>query len=262
MPMGLKSKACSFRELLEIYQLNNEHNHAFASDSSVYFRNRKLEGEHFAKAINLIQAGANNSSIIRVLAKNGAKPLSKDITNMRSSAWEIPRSGRMGAALLLLEEDDYTVQFKRNDQNEMHSIFFYHKEAVTLAKRFPEVLVIDCTYKTIMYDMHFVNMVSVSNIGGITLKNFFVAGAWTSNEDEQCMTWVLSTLRAIVYDGSDNPTRIVVDSAKATRNAIASVYPKSNILLCTWHIQRNFHTECFKHFDNQKDLQSLQSAVN
>jgi transposase-like protein len=113
-----------------------------------------------------------------------------------------------------------------------------------------------------MYDMPFVNMVSVSNIGGIRLKNFFVAGAWISNEDEQSMTWVLSTLRAIVYDGSDNPTTIVVDSAKATRNAIASVYPKSNILLCTWHIQRNFHTECFKHFDNQKDLQSLQSAVN
>ena len=66
----------------------------------------------------------------------------------------------------------------------LKSTFFASKPMTERAKQFPEVMVIDTTYKTNNLGMPLVGTYGVAGIGRRSFKSFPVAFAWTSNEQE------------------------------------------------------------------------------
>jgi MULE transposase-like protein/FAR1 DNA-binding domain-containing protein len=261
-PWLLKAKFIKDRLHWKIYDVNYEHNHDLSADPRLYSQNRKLTGERLSQALNIIHAGASNRTILRFLSQEGVTPTSKDITNLRPRVSQIDAINRVNGICQLLTNQGYVVRTKFNDKNELDSLYFCHSKGVALANRFPEVIIMDATYKTVLFDMPFINMLGVGNLGVDRLRSFLVAGAWISKEDEEAMVWVLENLRNTVYGGIDKPATFAIDNAQATRNAIKIVYPMSDIVLCYWHIQRNFHTQCLSYFEKEADKKALQASVN
>src|ERR1700710_477753 len=100
----------------------------------------------------------------------------------------------------------------------------------------------------------------LSNLGVNHLKNFAIAGAWVTSEDEASMTWVIRTLRDVVIDGSVTPVTFVTDHQLATKNAISKIFTDAELILCSWHIERNFATKLRKRF-GEADWIAMEASI-
>lgn len=127
----------------------------------------------------------------------------------------------------------FTFQTRENDEW-TEDIFFCHEESYTLWRAFPEVLLIDTTYKTNMYDWPFVQFVGITS----TSKTFIIANAFLMRETEYHFTWALEKLKELLDDLVE-PRLIMTDRDLALMNSCEKVFPNATHNLCRWHISEN-----------------------
>ncbi|CEG74983.1 hypothetical protein RMATCC62417_10101 [Rhizopus microsporus] len=129
-------------------------------------------------------------------------------------------------------------------------IFFCHEEAILKARRMPESLIIDATYKSNAHKLSSINIADASNVMSPNLgflTAFEIVGAWVNGEQTYSYEWVVSCLKERIWPASLDqqislPSVIVTDNDKALGSAMVSVFPCSLSILCYVHLQRNF--EC------------------
>jgi hypothetical protein len=262
-PWKLKAKFHQVDHRWWVVQVHDEHNHSPARDVRVYHQHRKIDEEGMKEAASLIGAGATNSVIVRKLADEDRLVLSKDISNLRPKL--ATKFVDVRQMIEGLQASGYLVRWSVNEKNELAMLFFAHQRSRETALRFPEVVVLDSTYRTNNLKLPFVNIVGVSNLGVDHLRNFAIAGAWVTSEDEASMTWVIRTLRDVVFDGSVTPVTFVTDHQLATKNAISKIFTDAELILCSWHIERNFATNLRKHFEELDWIvmeASIKSLIN
>ncbi|KAL7154829.1 hypothetical protein ABFS83_03G029800 [Erythranthe nasuta] len=125
------------------------------------------------------------------------------------------------------------IQFKENaGRTQMQ--FLMMKLSENNYFDYPYVFVMDCTYKTNIYGLPFVEIVD----------NY---------------VWALKSL-AKVMESCPRPNCIVTDRELSLMKAIEIVYPSSQQLLCRWHVSKNILSNCKKMFktnnDKWKDFES------
>jgi len=156
----------------------------------------------------------------------------------------------MFSLIVYLEDIGYTVRIQVENKNGMQllkGLFFIHKKAIEEARIWPEAITIDATYKTNAHKLSLVNIVGTSNVTSVrsnTLQTFSVAAAFVNSETEESYTWILRELREAVWnDGHGLPNVFVTDNEKALRNAIDTIFPESQHLLCSWHLWNTMVTK-------------------
>ncbi|CAG8801808.1 6444_t:CDS:2, partial [Racocetra persica] len=90
---------------------------------------------------------------------------------------------------------------------------------------------------------------------------FDIAGAWISNESEKSYTWVIEQLALFVFLDIF-PLVFVTDNNSALINALGKVFPKSEHLLCTWHIVNNFKKNLRKYFNDSAFDEFIKTVEN
>lgn len=68
--------------------------------------------------------------------------------------------------------------------NQVTHLFFMNEQCITMLGQFPEVLLLDCTYKTNWFKMPLLNVVGITSIG----TTFYVGFAFLSEEKEEDYT--------------------------------------------------------------------------
>ncbi|CDH61027.1 predicted protein [Lichtheimia corymbifera JMRC:FSU:9682] len=152
-----------------------------------------------------------------------------------------------------LEARGYTIRYSIRD-NVIDKLFTTHKVCIERAQRFPEVIIIDATYKTSLSKMPLVNVVGIDNISSnnstLSLRSFYIASAVLTNETKVSYDWVLQCLKKVVYDnGRIKPGIFITDDDKGLRTALDIIYPDVPHTLCAWHIKKNFESHasgCYK----------------
>lgn len=150
----------------------------------------------------------------------------------------------MYALINYLENLDYVVRIRVNSNKQISGFFFMNEAAINEARRWPETVTIDATYKTNANRLSLINIVGTSNIstvkrGANHLQTFAIAAAFVDSETEESYTWVLQELREAVWPPEESfqlPSVIMTDNERALRNAIATVFPESQHFLCYWHL--------------------------
>ena len=85
----------------------------------------------------------------------------------------------------ILDTKQYMEFHRRDpDTDEVLDIFFAHPYSTSLAKCFPEILLMDCTYKTNRHDMPLLEIVGVTS----TNKTFIFGHAYLKSEKENNFT--------------------------------------------------------------------------
>jgi hypothetical protein len=131
----------------------------------------------------------------------------------------------------------------------LERLFFAHPDAVKLWKQHPDIILMDCTYKTNRFRMPLLNICAVTG----NKKTIQIALCFLSGEKEISYEWALKCLRELMEElGIDCPICIVTDRETALMKALDYIFPESNHLLCTWHVNMNVLANCRKHFP--KDL--------
>ncbi|XP_076956425.1 protein FAR-RED IMPAIRED RESPONSE 1-like [Bidens hawaiensis] len=126
----------------------------------------------------------------------------------------------------------YTRESDTDDRTE--EIFFCHNKSHKMWRAFPEVMMIDTTYNTNMYDWPLVQFIGVSS----TSKSFCIATTFVIREWQRNFSRALEKLKQMLYDCME-PHVILTDADQALMNACDAVFPNATQNLCRWHISEN-----------------------
>jgi len=77
-----------------------------------------------------------------------------------------------------------------------------------------------------------------------TKMTYFVAFAFLSKEQENNFIWVLEMLVGLLNSKLNLHKVIVTDRDTALMNVVATVLPKTNHVLCYFHIEKNVKSKC------------------
>jgi hypothetical protein len=77
-----------------------------------------------------------------------------------------------------------------DESDTVTAVIFSHPDSLAYLEAYPEVLIMDCTYKTNKYRMPLLDIVGVDACE----KTFCVAFAFLSGEEEEDFKWALSRL--------------------------------------------------------------------
>lgn len=225
--------------------MNDIHNHdlltCMGADSS--YRKHKLSecGHLFQTAYRAGIAPRN----IRTILGNENHSTSQDIYNEKQKHKKaLIGSQTIDEKLIeILESKNWLSAIRRNGDGKIINLFMAHPESVLLAKKNNLVVVLDNTYKTNMLEFPLLNVVGMNCMN----KTIFIALVAMQKETTNHYLWAMEHISTI-YQGVDYPRIFATDREEALVSAIDTVFPQSNILFCTWHIQRNIVANCKKHF--------------
>ncbi|XP_026402119.1 uncharacterized protein LOC113297758 isoform X2 [Papaver somniferum] len=227
------------------------HNHELAVGNSYVGR---LKEDERQLLIEMTKSGLRPRQVLKTIkqTREGNMSTMRTIYNARSRLrlGDMERRSAMQQVMKLLSEHHY-VEWHRMDTetNEVKDILWAHPESLQLAKCFPSVLLVDCTYKTKRYRMPLFEIVGVTS----TCKTFTVAFGIMEAETEAHYSWALSCLRTI-YDAESLPSVFVTEKESALIRGISDIFPQASQLLCTYHISKDVASNCKKHFQNSEEL--------
>ncbi|XP_076932853.1 protein FAR1-RELATED SEQUENCE 5-like [Bidens hawaiensis] len=119
----------------------------------------------------------------------GVQPVRKDIYNHTA---KIRRDGLLGDTPMkalenFLAGNGFTFYTRESDTDDKtEEIFFCHNKSHMMWRAFPEVLMIDTTYNTNMFDWPLVQFIGVTS----TSKSFCIATAFVMREPQRNFTWL------------------------------------------------------------------------
>ncbi|KAF5708438.1 hypothetical protein FMUND_10602 [Fusarium mundagurra] len=244
---------------------HSHHNHEPTVGGGVaHTTHRKLSDEDVLMVKKLTLAGVEQRQIKTYLLQNtDALFIDSDLANCISRAKQDLANGQshMVALLQHLDSQGFWSRHLIGENSRLRSVMFAHRDSVQFAKSYPEVLIVDCTYKTNKYKMPLFDMVGVDATG----STFCIAFAYLSGEEEEDFAWALGALRDL-YDANDipHPSVVLTDRCLACMNAIVSLlcFPAAKVMLCLWHINKAVLAFCVSGFTKDKDDEQGQEAWN
>ena len=235
----------------------DEHNH----EPSMY-----MEGHPFAMRLSdkesrlvqdLTELNVKPLDILATLKEQNENNVSSltTIYNFRHKFRISQREGRspIQNVMHILHNKGYDFEYRLNQStNELEELFFMHPTSLKMWQAFPHVVLMDATYKTNKYNLPFLEIVGVTS----TNKTFSIAFAFMHNEKTSNYVWALTCLKLTIND-SFCPRVIVTDRELALMKVCEDVFPRSNHLLCRWHIFNDITKRCRRRINSQKTWDSL-----
>lgn len=189
-----------------------KHNHDISIVKNVYSEYRVQPTEINNRIIQLFESGFNASTVFSILKSDGVTNIiKKDIENKYYHYFKSELGRSMFDYIKELEDKNYLMAYRTDALNSIESVFFCHESSILKARRMPESILIDATYKLDSHKLIFVNIVGTSNLTGgkatrtsrsngeDTLQTFEIAGAWISGESQDSYHWAVKTLKDTIW---------------------------------------------------------------
>jgi hypothetical protein len=133
--------------------------------------------------------------------------------------------------------------YKHPKTYRLERLFFAHPDAIKIYKQHPDVVLLDCTYKTNRFRMPLFNICTVTG----NRKTVQVALVFLSGEKDVDYEWAMKHFRDLQTNNDiSEPLSWVTDRELAVMNILEKLFPGGNHLLCTWHVNMNVLANCRK----------------
>ncbi|XP_078159354.1 protein FAR1-RELATED SEQUENCE 5-like [Carex rostrata] len=228
---------------------NYLHNHEASVDVTGHPICRRLSQEEIRSVDHMSKSGIPLRQIISSLRQNNPKlsAISKTIYNAKKKIRKDNLAGRSVIQALLEELAQGSFMYDiLNEGGHLTHLFFAHPLSVKLTQNFPNIFIMDCTYKTNRYKMPLLDIIGISSSN----TSFYSSFAFLKGESEKDYIWALKMFSKIL--GEKQPYVIITDREFALINAINIVFPECKHLLCVWHIEKNILTKCKKYFETEE----------
>jgi MULE transposase domain len=219
--------------------MNATHNHE-SSDPVAYHQHRKFPSSIQQRIAAMTRSGVapkEIASAISIESPNLTWTI-QDIYNVRRELRAELLEGRSPIEAMLheLETGSFEFNYQLDQDGHITLLFFAHPESLLLLKRYPEVLLMDCTYKTNRFHMPLLDILGSTGLN----RTFFAAFVFLSGETEEDYTSALKMLQKVLQTREiATPEVFVTDKDQGLMNAISYIFPQSHNLLCSWHINKN-----------------------
>lgn len=244
-----RATGCQFRVIIlqkdqqwKLEVKDSEHNHPPSLNPSAHnvYRKRTQSQKETIQAMS--QAGIAPKQILTAIRHEDPDTFiaATDIRNDR----KVLRSNFLGdrtpvEALIdeLSESSDWIFDVKKDSTNHVQYLFFTHRKQLQLLLANPDILLMDCTYRTNKYRLPLLHILGCTN-----LQTFFSAGfCFLRNETKQDYFWAVSTF--MKKTNVPAPHVFISDQDEALKSAVKELLPTVPQLLCVWHINKNVQTK-------------------
>ena len=111
-------------------------------------------------------------------------------------------------------------------------MLFAHPDSLAYLQAYPDILLLDCTYKTNKYSIPLLDIIGVNECQ----QSFCITFEFLSGETEDNYCWALDQLKSLYKTcNAQLPSIILTDRCITYMNAISTCFPSSFSLLCIWH---------------------------
>ncbi|KID81747.1 transposase [Metarhizium guizhouense ARSEF 977] len=235
------------------------HNHEPSTQRSAHPVHRKLSHADMSTVHNLANAGVAPKEI-RSYLRNHSETLAtqQDIYNCIAQGKRDLAKGQSNIHALAneLDREGFWNRMQLDEDGRVTAVLFAHPQSLAYLRCYPDLLILDCTYKTNKYKMPLLDIVGVD----ACQRSFCVAFAFLSGEDERDYIWALDRLRSM-YElcGARLPSVILTDRCLACMNAVSRCFPTAASLLCLWHANKAVLRYCLSSFTrNTEDADKVQ----
>jgi hypothetical protein len=188
-------------------------------------------------------AGIAPKDIQTLVRKSGSLATRQDIYNRIADARRESCEGQspMHALAQQLEKEGFWSHIQYAPDGHITAVFFAHLKSLAYLRAYPELLLLDCTYKTNKYGMPLLDMIGVD----AAERSFCIAFAFLSGETEEDYAWALKRLKSVYEDsGIAFPSVILTDRCLAVINAASALFPSATTLICLWHANKAVLARC------------------
>jgi hypothetical protein len=245
-----RGSGCPFK--LTIFQIKNSsqwvltvtdsnHNHERSLNPSAHnvYRRRTQEQKDIIQLMT--HAGARPMQIMAAIQKEDPDTLvsATDVRSDRKAIREEQLNGRTPIETLLddLSTPEWVFALKKDNDNRVERLFFAHQKQIELLLANPDVILMDCTYRTNKYKLPLLHILGCTN-----LQTFFSVGfCFLRNETEGDYYWALSNF--LLKTEAPQPRVFISDHELALKHAARNLFPGVPQLLCVWHINMNVQTK-------------------
>lgn len=161
------------------------HNHEPSTDMSGHPICRRFSEEEVLRIKEMNKAGVQPRQILSSLRQSNPNLLaiSRNVYNKTAQIRRESLAGRPAIHALL--EDFGNAGFLHNieydQEGHLTHLFFAHPKSIELTKSYPNVFVMDCTYKTNKYKMPLLCIIGVSSFN----KSFYACFVFMQKEEEE-----------------------------------------------------------------------------
>ena len=252
---GLKNKD----GLWKIEVCNDKHNHEPSMNMAGHPICRRLSGAEKETIQRLASAGIPARQGLAVLRHEHKSLLATARTyyNATAQARREQLKGRSPIQALVdeLEGTNWKNMVQCDASGHITHLFLAHPLSVNMTRKYHDVLLLDCTYKTNRFRMPLLSIVGRTGLN----STFYSCFAFLLKEEIEDYKWALTQVRGL-FDGITMPEVIVTDRDPALVSAVATIFPMAQHLLCLWHIEKNILTNCKKQFKSDDKWQEFLQA--
>jgi hypothetical protein len=158
------------------------------------------------------------------------------------------------ATIRVLAENEFHAPYVLNEQRSLEYLMILPQSLLETFQRSPDVLILDCTFKTNRYCRPLLNIISVNgNNTTIHLGVILLPG-----QSELDFVWAMEQLSEVFRSKRilSQIRLFVVDRDRACINAIKRVFPTKTILICKWHVNKAVQTFCNGIYPNVSCIRS------
>ena len=185
----------------------------------------------------------------KLLLNNADLPLKMDdLYNLKSQIRRDALGGNTPIQALVNElntSDDWYSNIRLGLAGKVTGLFFSHTDSQWLLRRNPEVLIMDCTYKTNRYNLPLFDIVGVD----CEQRTFWGGFCFLKGERYEDFLWALTCLQEVyIMHALDPPETLVIGRCTGLMSAITQIFPTTTVLTCFWHHRENLKTNCRREF--------------
>lgn len=219
---------------------NGEHSNHSASENMIgHSRARGLNDQQEAVVNNMLKSGTAPKNIMTTLQQDDPNILftKRDLYNLKWKLRKTELNGRTPIKALLdqLKTGDYAHDVKCDHDGNVTHLFFAEQRSIEFTRKFSDVLLLDCTYKTNRYRMPLLNVVGMTNVG----STYFSGCCFMAAEKQSDYEWALGCFSRFMFTDHVKPKVFFTDNESALLNASKTVFPDTHVLLCQWHVNKN-----------------------
>ena len=247
----------SLEDYWDFQVIHGSHNHLASLAPSAHPQLRRLALTPAVKKtiVSASAAAVAPRQIMTMIRQgHGETPLQpRDIYNVidREKAAAFRGKSRLESLANDLTEDNWWWRMDTNDKGQVSHFFFATPTSVELLRDYPEVILMDCTYKTNRFGMPLLVVVGMTPL----LTTFYAAFVFLRGEKQQDYAWALARLHELYETAIGRPagpTTVLTDRDQALSNALAAQWTGTAHILCIWHINKGVLTNCKKYFETNE----------
>ena len=246
-PFVLRLKSTKDGQALEVMKFDSTHNHEITElEYKFHPRVRKVDQSTEQEIATHLQLNANRKLVQQSYKeKTGKNILMRDLHIIATRAKQNNKgvnnttSEVQGISEWLKEQyPAIDCEFVVNEDNTFSGVFIQDAEMKSIFSQFPEVVLVDSTYKTNNLNMALYALLAVDGHG----ESHLICAFFVVDEDKQSLEDMLFRFKERNPKWTDICT-VITDKDMTERLVFKRSFPQVNLQICLYHTLRTFSRE-------------------